>query len=601
MKSLITFLSSVLAEAETQCHVSTTLDGKTIKRRVEHEGLSFLTITLPTFGKDFQKSLDQMYVSDDLFVGFQRTGGLPRLFSGFLRLVFDSKSGRLLDAPSIDAIFWIRQLTLMFEKMSDECSNARNQAALKRYVECENELRRAPDLNPSDSEGFSRIARLLWSDLFQLVDEDIYYGRLTPKHGPGKTADRLNGNAKWTQHVWPERLQEEFCFSEFLVPSQRYTAEASDRIMFVEPGSETPVRVVTVPKTLKTPRIIAIEPTAMQYAQQAILGSIVEHVEELTVPRELIGFLHQEPNRLLAEKGSRDGSLATLDMKEASDRVSNQHVRLLLKDFPNLFRAVDSCRSRKADVRGFGVYRLAKFASMGSALCFPFEAIVFMTLVFLGIERELNRPLTKDDIQSFLGQVRVYGDDIIVPVEFVSSVSTVLGDFGHQVNVGKSFWNGKFRESCGGDYYDGIDITVIRLRSGLPSSLKHSSEIVSTISTRNQFYLAGHWKIARYLDNLLQGFVPLPDVYESSQLLGRITLLNLLNADYSKWDDELHVPLVKGLVVHAPIPESPLDGYPALLKCLAKRGDLPFADAKHLENAGRPLRVTLKQRWSSPF
>ena len=599
MKSLITFLSCMLEESGMQCHVSTALDLKTIKSRVEHEGLSFLQITLPSFGKDLQKGLDLGYVSDDLFVGFQRTGGLPRFLSGFLRLVFDSKSGRLLNEPSIDAIFWIRQITLAFEKMSDTCSDARNQSALQRYVECENELRQRPDLDPQLARDFLRVSGLLWNDILSAVDSDVANLRLIPKHGPGSTADRISGNQKWDQTVWPDRLNDVFNFVDYILPSARHYAELSDRVTFIEPGAELPVRVITVPKTLRTPRIIAIEPTAMQYAQQAVLGSIVQHLERFSIPRSLIGLLDQTPNQRLAEEGSLTGSLATLDMKEASDRVHNQHVRLLLSRYPHLFEAVDACRSRKADVPGFGVIRLAKFASMGSALCFPFEAIVFATLVFLGIERDLNRPLTKKDILSFIGRVRVYGDDIIVPVEHVASVSRTLHDFGHVVNSGKSFWNGKFRESCGKDYYDGHDITIVRLRSGLPSSRKHVPEIISTVSTRNQFYYAGHWKIAAFLDDILNRVIPFPNVTERSQLLGRHTFLPIVN-DGEGWDDELHLPLVTGVVVHAPSPSCEIDGYPALLKCLAKSSDLPFADAEHLVRAGRPLRVTLKQRRSSP-
>jgi len=124
-----------------------------------------------------------------------------------------------------------------------------------------------------------------------------------------------------------------------------------------------------------------------------------------------------------------NGNLATLDLSEASDRVSNQHVRLLVKNHRALREAVDATRSRKADVLGKTI-RLAKFASMGSALCFPFEALVFATIVFVGIERELNRQLTQKDIESFYGRVRVYGDDIIVPVEYVESVVRELEALG---------------------------------------------------------------------------------------------------------------------------------------------------------------------------
>lgn len=117
MKSLMTLLQYVLADASTWCRTSTTIDLKKIEGRVEHEGLSFLTITLPTFCKDFERSLDQGLVTPDLFCSFAKKGSLPRLFGGLTELVFDRGSGRLLDEPDVTAIFFIRQITLMFKKI----------------------------------------------------------------------------------------------------------------------------------------------------------------------------------------------------------------------------------------------------------------------------------------------------------------------------------------------------------------------------------------------------------------------------------------------------------------------------------------------------
>jgi len=607
MKSLMLFLQCVLQELEDWCHTSTTADFKTISRRVEREGISFLTISLSNFGKDFEKSLDQGFVGSDQFHGFRRSGGLPELFQGFLRLVFARGSGRILDEPSIDAIFAIRQLSGLFAKMEIPCSEARVSSAIQRYVQCEQEVRASDAaLDTNRIKGFQRMGALLWGNVFQRVDEDIYYGRLIPKHGPGATADKLKGNLKWVQREWPERLDEEFPFGDFLIPSYRFLPDLSN-LTFLEPGQERPVRVVTVPKTLKTPRIIAIEPAAMQYAQQAIYASIQKSIDLDPVARGLVGNASQIPNQDMARIGSRTGTLATLDLSEASDRVSNQHVRLLLHNFPNLFRAVDACRSRKADVPGHGVIRLAKFASMGSGLCFPMEAFVFCTVVFMGIERSLMRPITRKDFKSLLGQVRVYGDDIIVPVEHVCAVVEELEAFGFQVNSNKSFWSGKFRESCGKDFYDGHDISIVKLRQHLPSRRQHVPQIIAAASTRNQFYELGMWRTAAFLDALLERVIPWPVVADTSVLLGRSSvLLNEFSyADIKRRDPDLHYPLIKGMKVSAPVPSSPLDGYAALLKCLVlgenRIDDLPLVNAGHLERAGRPLTVDIKQRLASPY
>ena len=624
MKSLLLFLQDVLIDLGTLNRTSTTRDFKTITSRVEHEGLSFLTITLSNFGKDFEKSLDQGFVGHDQFLGFSRTGSLPDFLRGFFDLVFDRGTGRLLDDPEVTAIFAIRQVSYLFSKVNLPCTEKRNLAAIDGYIQCEKEVKaRDASLKAEFAERFQRLGLVLFGDVLQRVDEDIYYGRLIPKHGPGATADKLKGNLKWSQREWPDRLDKEFPFGDFLLPNQRFHQE-SDRIDFLEPGRERPVKVILVPKTLKTPRIIAVEPAAMQYSQQAIHVSIQRAIQVDSLVSRTTSYHSQVPNQNLAMKGSYDGSLATLDLSEASDRVSNQHVRLLLHHFPNLFRAVDACRSRKADVPGHGVIRLAKFASMGSALCFPMEAMVFTTVVFMGIEDALKRPLTRKDIKSFHGKVRVYGDDIIVPVEFVQNVVENLEAFGFKVNSNKSFWTGKFRESCGREYYAGEDVSITRVRSLFPTRRSHVHEIVSTVATRNLLYKQGLWRAAAHLDTKLQGLIPWPMVSERSSLLGRQSFL-LKEDTYStaRMDPGLHHPLVKGVTVRTVLPISKLEDVDALLKCLVlleqrnasadhsvlfadqtPDGDyssLPTTVTRHLERAGRPLTVGLKQRWASPY
>lgn len=629
MKSPMPLLERVLDDLGTHCHTSTIRDLKTITDRVEHEGLSFLTITLSDFGKDLEKGLDQGRIDSTLFTGFQRRGGLPRFLSGFLCHVFDSRTGMLLSEPSLAHIHALRQITLMFAKIEIPCTDARSSDAMRRYIECEQEVRNADArLDPDRTSRYNRIGTLLWADLLCSVDANAsapegrtsHLGWFIPKHGPGATADRLRGNGKWRQSEWTERLEQVFPSGEHLVTSFRHHSWL-DGLRFLEPGAERPVRVISVPKTQRTPRIIAIEPACMQYMQQALLGAFRKAVDSDDTSRSFVGWSEQMFNQRLALEGSRNGTLATIDLSEASDRVSNQHVRSLLRNHRHLNDAVDSTRSRKADVPGHGVIRLAKFASMGSALTFPLEAMVFATIIFVALERKAQRPFRRKDIESFIGQVRVYGDDIIVPVDSVTAVIEELEAFGLRVNSNKSFWTGKFRESCGKEYYDGEDVSVVRMRTLLPSHRRDVREIVSTVSLRNQLYKAGLWKSARYLDELVGRIIPLPTVLESSPVLGRHSFLGY---HPEKHCSTLHRPLVKGYVVKSDIPSSKLDGLDALLKCLvlAERanpseweddsytagklrreliGILPEADDEHLERSGRPRVVDIKLGWHTPY
>lgn len=345
----------------------------------------------------------------------------------------------------------------------------------------------------------------------------------------------------------------------------------------------------------------------MQYAQQAVADAIIESQRADDIASWLVENTHQEPNQLLAKEGSITGELATLDLSEASDRVSNLHVLGLFSSHPLLSELVQACRSTKADVPGFGEIPLAKFASMGSGLCFPVEAMVFATIVFCGIEDDLNRQLTRDDIKSYKGRVRIYGDDIIVPVEHVSSVIRSLEAHGLKVNSRKSFWTGKFRESCGKEYYDGHDVSIVRVRAVFPSSRRDVKELVSTVSLRNQLFSAGFRSSVEWLDRIIEKIIPFPVIYgydmnssdpTTSPLLGK---LSDQPVRVEKMDPNLQVPLVRGVVVKSVIPVNQLDDHFALLKWFLKKDDKPFVDWNHLVRSGRPSSFTLKTRWSKPY
>jgi len=687
MKRLTTLWRVLAQECASRCGTSTVRDFKTVTNRVESEGESFLTITLPQFSKDFERSLEAGALDSTLFSGFRKRGGLPLFLGGFLSQIFDP-SGVLFDEPSVDCIRSIRQLTLVFGKIERQCSDARIAHAMRQYVNIEQELEL---VDPNSLEEFFPLFRqastLLWADVFshvensildkhQLTDEwvnplpkgsshklprkrsftqhgrglvdplDVILGidrsavhhsqewsfiskkkrghlgdceivdpasffTLVPRHGPGATADKLRGNAKFSVSKWPQRLENVFPYGDYALPQLAHENEL-DRVQFLEPGAEVPVKVTPVPKTDKTPRIIAEEPTAMQYMQQALFFQVVNRLEnavkfppplggkEFDLGRFFVGFADQEANRFLACKGSLDGSLATLDLSEASDRVLNSHVLLLFERFPRLSEAIQSTRSTRADVPGNGVISLSKFSSMGSALCFPIEAMIFTTIVFCAIAYECHTPVNRKLIMSMRGKVRVYGDDIVVPVEYVPRVIQFLELFGLKVNKDKSFWNGKFRESCGGDYFSGEWVTPVRLRNELPRSLGDVDEVVGLVAFRNLIYWSGYWETAKILDHrlsvLLKGRWKV--VEKTTAGLGRESVLPY----QGEWiDPELHSPLIAGAIVRHKIPESKTSGSGALLKFLLKRGVLPSQDKDHLERQGRPVKSYIKLQGIRPY
>lgn len=598
MKSLMQLMRFLLEDSSRRCQLSTRRDLQTIQTRTASEGLSFLTITLPNFCKDFENCLDQKVVSKHHFCGFRRRGGLPVFLQGFLSLIFCPISGKLLHNPSIDAILCVRQICLAFKKYSSPCTKYRVKRAIEDYVITDIGVALFEGMLPDHRlEEFQAAFVYLFQPILNRIERDLRRTNgtiIVPKHGPGTTADGTISNAKFDNRLWTARLQSVLDYKDFIIPNDSFL-NPELQVFQYQPGSEPPVRVVTVPKTLKTPRIIAIEPVHMQYVQQGLLEILVPALESTKLFNAL-GFSDQSENQNRARLGSSSGTLATIDLSEASDRVSNLLVKSAFSAWPYLSDIIQACRSTHADVPGFGIQPISKFASMGSALCFPIEAMVFLTVTFLGWQAQHNLPWRGKTRQSFLSSVRIYGDDIIIPVDSVESVVQELSNFNLKVNQHKSFWTGKFRESCGGDFYDGVSVKPVYIKSIIPTSLRHVDETIHTVATRNLLYKAGFWRTCQYIDSMIERFAPFPIVSESSPCIGRESFLPPVG---ERICPTLHRPLVRAIVRRSLKPLSPITGTGALMKFFLKRGSKPIFSKDHLNRDGRPRIAALHLRWSS--
>lgn len=609
MKSLLQLWIELADQVGSLCRVSTSRDQEYVTGRVEAEGVSFLTITLPSYARAFEQALRDEVISPDLFPGFRTRKGEagPMFLSGLARRVFDYDSGAVLQDPDPNSIFGVRQLTLFFNRLELECTDARKQKAIDGYLAVEEELRERDERYGDDfplAGEFQAVARLLYDRVLSRLDDDILIGNITGRHGSGQTADRLQGNLKYDFVEWPERLEEVFPFGDHAQPSRTFDYVRA-RASFLPRDQERAAKLSLVPKTLKTPRVICIEPTCMQYMQQGIMQKLVDYLEDSPILNGMIGFRDQTPNQRLAKEGSVSGLLATLDLSEASDRVSNQHVFVLVHDYPFVWRGLSATRSEKVDVPGHGVINVAKFASMGSATCFPIEAMVFLAVVFVGIQRSLHRPLTMEDVRSLHGRVRVYGDDIIVPTHYARDVIDCLEAFGFKVNTNKSFWTGKFRESCGAEFYDGHNVSVVRCRRELPRSRGDARQIISAVSMRNHFWMKGLFEICESLDSMLESVLGsenfprmLPnlssvsftgEVGTGSAVLGRFDWV----ADVTGHSRHYHHPVVRGWVARTKKPKSVASGEGSLLKMFLLGGSNALSDREHLLRYGRPKAVAI--------
>lgn len=592
MQSLVQLWRQLSIELGLLCDTNVSRDNETVSRRVKDEGDAFLRITLPAFGKGFDRSLELGQVSSDLFPGFRFRGGLPCFLGGFLRNVFDA-SGRILDDPCVESIQAVRQLCLMFGKIRGECTSRRNREAVRGYIQADDLCGIWDETLPSAASELVDVSRLLLGWLLSDADWRVLNDELSPRHGPGATADKLLGNKKFDMDYWPDHLDSRFPWDEWAIANPRYSEDG--------PNRSIPLRAATlclVPKTMLTPRIIVEEPTALQYMQQALMRVMVKSIEQRT---SMIGFSDQEVNRDMARSGSISGSLATLDLSEASDRVTYMQAKLCFSATPNLWEGLDACRSSTVELPTGITRTVYKFASMGSAVCFPVEACVFAVAIFAAIRRHHRKmdrsfDLTHAFIKSFEGKVRVYGDDIIIPVEYLSDVEELFSELGWVINRRKSFSNGKFRESCGGDYWNGFDVTPVRVRDPLPTSIRQSHQMHSLVSLRNQLYMAGYWQTTAHLDRwlgkLLKGNFPVA----GDQVDGFVRHSRSFEPRGFA-TDRYQRPLVRAFRNISPIPKNQASEHGALIKCLT----VTSVDGDHLMRSGRPSVVYTKLRWIPAF
>lgn len=196
----------------------------------------------------------------------------------------------------------------------------------------------------------------------------------------------------------------------------------------------------TVFKQWNVDRTIQKQPTLNGYLQRGIGISLRRRLR-----REGIDLRDQSANQRAASKLSN----ATLDIEDASNSQASGLIRYLLDLCPSWLHWLGATRTECTDLDG-EVIPLQMFSAMGNGFTFELETLVFYCLSYGAMKQ------AKID-----GEILVYGDDIIVPVEAVQCVTTMLTECGFRLNSAKSFWTGPFRESCGKHYWCGEDVTPV--------------------------------------------------------------------------------------------------------------------------------------------
>lgn len=302
----------------------------------------------------------------------------------------------------------------------------------------------------ADCYGTLREARRLLRTVFntasperdELVDFIVKpWGR----HGPGAVAGREHGGEKWSFNKWPGLPHQLF--------SWRDGCDCEVAVVEKQPAA----RLCVVPKDFRGPRVICIEPKENQFAQQGLMDILYRLVHRCSLTNRSISFLDVEDSR----RACYDYKFATIDLKDASDCISLALARLILPRW--VFKLVTRYRSRGI-ITPIGLVESGCLATMGNATCFPLETLIFWAIA-LGAMIEVRESFHARQRKYLNLEIRVFGDDIIVPIWACDYVARMLTAAGLVINTNKTCAFSPVRESCGEWVYNGREIKIVRFKS----------------------------------------------------------------------------------------------------------------------------------------
>jgi hypothetical protein len=292
----------------------------------------------------------------------------------------------------------------------------------------------------------------------QIVGKVIYridWRGITPSHGPGAVYPSVPSHMKSCFTSIYRTIEDYYPFYEYFVgiPSFWDQHRTSMDRQIVERDTIVS-RLVAVPKDSRGPRLICVHPKESIWIQQGCRKLLEQAIMAKRSPcHGKITFHDQGTNGHLALKSSLSREFCTLDLKEASDRISCKLVQYLFGDYA--YKYISCSRASSVRLLDNRVIELRKWAPMGNALTFPVQSLIFFALVQAGIRCRYG---------IHCNDIYVFGDDILFPSKFYDGAVSALVRSGLIPNSAKTFRHGFFRESCGVDAFKGVNVTPLRMR-----------------------------------------------------------------------------------------------------------------------------------------
>lgn len=552
-------------------------DKREVIHRVSSHGMSFFEIILPRLDDGLLQGLSSGSLPTVL--GWKKKPGtkIPEFLFGIWSRIFDH-TGLLLSQPSKEAIYFIRQISRFSKKIFEVCSDDYVTKAFQRFIEVDREVGQLSASLPYPN--VTEVAQALFGkDIGSIFNDGT---EIRFKHGPGAVAEKFDSIEKYSFQT----LSADIVALVGIDPFRYSYAMMEDFHLDV-----IPARLIAVPKTATKPRLIAIEPSYNQFIQQGYHTLLMNRLSRSPI----WSYASQIPNQDLARRGSIDGSYSTIDLSDASDRVSYRYVIDMFGFNKNFVEVLKKSRSTFVDIPGYGTRALHKFACMGSSLTFPLEVMYFSSIIGVAVGVFLKDSRTASILRYLKEhEVRVYGDDIIVPTDLTPTLMHVLEEFGLVVNKDKSFYSGLFRESCGADYYGGTNVTPIYLRRNLPSSRHHVDSLLALTAFRDQLHDRHLFENAvSVLDQVFES-LGVSSIPENAILPSAATYRSGKGNCKVRWNKHLqrHEALV--LVPSYKRKRTGASDDAILFKALYEGFN---EDKLALSHGGRPVSASLKYRW----
>lgn len=314
---------------------------------------------------------------------------------------------------------------------------------------------------------------------------------VVPFHGPGAVFDKA---PKGHWQSWYSTIESLYPYYKFFgISLCNYRDGAEDFVI----KDVIECRLTPVPKDARGPRLICVHPAEAVWLQQGlrkemerVISSHRDDYQGWTSAGHIL-FDDQSVNGFNALTSSEDKYYATIDLKEASDSLSDKLVQVLFGDHYKYFGC---CRASVCVLPDGSKTEVFSYAPMGNATTFPVQALVFWGICVATLDQAGVAHPWRD--------IFVVGDDIEVRSPYAPLVMEALADFGLTVNTSKSFYKGFFRESCGVDAFKGVDVTPVRWKAAYQVSSVEDLQALSDLAQR--LLLAGYLFASREAYSLLR-------------------------------------------------------------------------------------------------